>query len=75
MYATKQGTHTNCTCDLQVGTGSVTFTGYGVSDDNPPSRRAADEVITPLRTSRNAMQLPALAADERGTPLRSKVDP
>jgi hypothetical protein len=76
MHVAKHGTHTNSTCDLQVGTSSVTFTGHGVSDyDNSPSKRSADEVITPFRTSRYAMQLLALAATERGTLLRSNVDP
>jgi hypothetical protein len=71
----KQGTHTNWTCDLQVGTSRVTFTGCGVSDyDDSLSERVADEPITPLRTSCYAMQLPALAATERGTLPRSKVD-
>ena len=72
----KQGTHTNWACDLQVGTSRVTFTGYSFSDyDDSLSKRAADEAITPLRMSCYAMQPPALAATERGTLLRSKVDP
>jgi hypothetical protein len=72
----RQGTHTNWICDLQVGASRVTFTGYGVRDyDDFPSKRAADEPITPLHTSCYAKQLPALAAAGTGTLLRSKVDP